>query len=236
MSISSQEIKELERMWVRLWRTTVILGAIMLALGIFALVNPQATASLPIQLLGVVIILDGLFRLATAVWRRHHNSGRRFVWGLAEIIWGLLIFALATEIVTVALTFILYLVGIGLLISGGVSIVHVFQRRREWTGILTGALLLGLGVLMFALTGPLAISLVWVTGIFLTGVGVLLMVMGFRLRQRGNLLAVQEDGVVVEGQVIDGDIIEGEIVPNEAMNDVPGALTDGRDADDREAV
>ncbi|NJN55882.1 MAG: hypothetical protein HC804_14730, partial [Anaerolineae bacterium] len=52
MNTTFQEQQAIETMWARLWRVTVLFGLIALALGLFALLNPQASAALPIQLLG----------------------------------------------------------------------------------------------------------------------------------------------------------------------------------------
>lgn len=223
------------RVWQRLWVVLLLIGLIALAMGIFALLNPQATAALPVQLLGVVLVLDGGWRLVTAVWYRRPNWGNRLFMGLAEIILGLLIFVAALEIVTIAFTFILYLTGFGLLISGGVIVLQAVQRRRPFTNIFIGLLLLGFGVLMFALTGPLAVSLVWVTGIFSLAVGVLLLVAAFRVRQQGGLLSRQMwvrqndfNGVVVEGEVVDG-----EAGPYESDLELPKSLADGREDSDQ---
>lgn len=223
------------RIWQRLWVVLALIGLIALAMGIFALLNPQATAALPVQLLGVVLGLDGGRRMITAVWQRQPNWSNRLFMGVAEIILGLLIFVAAMEIVTIAFTLILYLTGFGLLISGGVNVMQAIQGRRPYTSIFTGIMLLGFGVLMFALTGPLAISLVWVTGIFSMAVGVLLLVAAFRVRQQGGLLfgqmwTIQSDGVVVEGEVIDGEMIEGEYDLDE---EEPGLLADGREDGNR---
>ncbi|HRQ37463.1 MAG TPA: DUF308 domain-containing protein [Chloroflexota bacterium] len=218
------------RVWQRLWLVLVLIGLIALAMGVFALVNPQATAALPVQLLGVLLVLDGLRRMATAVIHRQSNWGNRLFMGLAESIMGLLIFAAALEIVTFAFTFILYLTGFGLLISGGVNVWQAIQGQRPWTTIFTGLLLLGFGLLMFALTGPLAVSLVWVTGIFSIAVGTLLLVAGFRVWRQGGLVArqmwpIQGDGVVVDGEVIDGAYDVGE--------DDARMLPDGREDGER---
>ncbi|MCL4264551.1 MAG: DUF308 domain-containing protein [Anaerolineae bacterium] len=219
------------RVWQRLWLVLVLIGLIALALGIFALLNPQATAALPVQLLGGLLVLDGGRRMVTAVWQRQPNWGNLLFIGLAEIIMGLLIFVAALEIVTIAFTFILYLTGFGLLISGGVNVLQALQRRRPYTSLFTGVMLLGFGVLMFALTGPLAVSLVWVTGIFSLAVGVLLLVGAFRVRQQGGLLRgqmwVRQSGV--GGVVVEGEVIDGEVVPYEPDGELPKALLDGRE-------
>lgn len=235
-STMNTENHQVIHIWQRLWLVLVLLGLVALAVGLFALVNPQATAALPVQLLGVILVLDGVRRMGTAVIKRHPHWGNQLLSGLIEILLGLLVFVLALPIVTAAFTVILYLAGFGLLISGGVSVMQAIQGRRPYTSIFTGIMLLGFGVLMFALTGPLAVSLVWVTGIFSLVAGVLLLVAAFRVRQQGGLLSgqmwtIQGDTVVVDGDVIDGEVIDGEVIEGEYELDEeePGLLADGRE-------
>ncbi len=214
------------RVWQRLWLVLVLIGLIALAMGVFALVNPQATAALPVQLLGVVLVLDGVRRLVTAVFHRHAHWGNQLLSGLIESLIGLLTFMFALPIVTAAFTLILYQAGFGMLISGGVSVLQTIQGRRPYTSLFTGVMLLGFGVLMFALTGPLAVSLVWVTGIFSLVVGTLLLVAGFRVWRQGGLVAGQMWTIQSDTVVVDGEVIEGEYDVDE---EEPGLLVDGRD-------
>lgn len=221
MDNQENEMQALQYVWARMWWSFVVLGLIAALLGVFALVNPRATAALPIELLGVFIVLDGLVKIVTAVINRRHKSSLRLTAGGMEILIGIFLFVFALEIVTVAFQFILYLAGIGFLIAGGVAILQTVQGQREWSELLTGALKLGFGVLLFALTGPIAISLVWITGIFLLGLGAVLLFAGFRIRQKGRQLRPLVYGDIVEGQVVDeaedGVVIEGEatLLPGE---------------------
>ena len=225
MNTNEQEMQKLRYIWSRTWWTFVILGIIAVALGVFTLVNPQGTASVPIQLLGVFIVLDGLFRIITAVWERKANWFNRVLVGIAGILIGILIYGFAQEIIEFALTFILYLAGIGFLISGGVSVLWALQGRREWTGILTGALLIGIGILFFALTGPIALSVVWITGLFLLGIGVVMVIAGFRIRQMGRQLEPRIKGDIVEGQVVEGEFVEHDVVEGE-IKQIPDHFDD----------
>ena len=44
MSVNEQEMEKLQYIWTRAWWTFVILGIISTALGLFSLLNPQASA------------------------------------------------------------------------------------------------------------------------------------------------------------------------------------------------
>ncbi|HIP71792.1 MAG TPA: hypothetical protein EYH05_10410, partial [Anaerolineae bacterium] len=95
MSVNEQEMEKLKYIWTRTWWTFVILGVITFALGVFALINPQAAATIPIRLLGVFILLDGIFKIITAVIERRYRWGARIVFGLVEMGVGAIVFALS---------------------------------------------------------------------------------------------------------------------------------------------
>jgi hypothetical protein len=67
------------------------------------------------------------------------------------------------------------------------------------------------------MTGPIAISLVWITGIFLLGIGVVLLVVGFRMRRMGRQLGPIIKGDIVEGEVVEGEFVEHDVVAGEVI-------------------
>jgi uncharacterized membrane protein HdeD (DUF308 family) len=206
-----RETQVLKHFWARLWGAVVVSGLISVVLGIYSLVNPQATAALPVQLLGGALVLHGLYRAVTAVLKRDLYGHGRVTSGLFEALMGAFMFVLAAEIVNVAFTLIFYLAGFGFVIAGSIAILLTVQGQHKWTTFFSGALILGLGILLFALTGPLAVSLVWVTGSLMLGVGALLLYVGWRMwrmqRRLGPTMRGRMSGNIVEGEVIDGEII-----------------------------
>lgn len=203
---NEQEREKVQFLWTRAWWTFVILGLIALALGVFALVNPQATATIPVRLLGAFIVLDGLFKVGTAVWERRYRWGARLAGGLVEMGIGIAVFVLSFDITRLFFTTVLYLVGFGFLLAGGFTILRAVSGHTGWQEMLLGLLKLGFGVVLFTLTGATAVVLVWLTGAFLLVVGGGLLFVGFRMRLMGRQLKQAMYGEVVDGVIIEGDV------------------------------
>ena len=89
MSVNEQDLQKLESMWARTWWTLLILGIGAIVLGLFSVLFPQFTATLPVRVLGVLIGLDGVYKLGTAVFQRRYNWTNRALTGMAEIIIGI---------------------------------------------------------------------------------------------------------------------------------------------------
>lgn len=207
MTVNEQDMEKLQYIWTRAWWTFVILGVISLALGIFSLLNPQASATIPLRLVGILIGIDGLFKVITAVMDRNYNWTNRALVGAAEIIIGILVFYFSYNLTTAFFTIALYFVGAIFLAWGSISIIRSFRGGFSLSRLLIGIVQVAIGGMMFALTNQVAMSIVWITGLFFFVVGLLCIFAGLRMRQVGRKLKAQVMGEVVEGVVVhtDGD-------------------------------
>ncbi|HFQ92856.1 MAG TPA: hypothetical protein ENK32_02520 [Anaerolineae bacterium] len=218
MSVNEQEMEKLQYIWTRTWWTFVILGIITFALGVFALINPQSAATIPIRLLGVFIFLDGGFKIITAVIERRYRWGWRIAFGLVEMGVGAAVFALSFNITQALFTIIIYLIAFGLLLAGAAALVRVVSGRRTWHTLLVGLLEIIFGIALIALTGETAVLFVWVTGAFFLLTGGALIFVGFRIRQAGRQLKPYISPNVVEGTAVyedgasSGTVVEGEVL------------------------
>ncbi len=218
MTVNDQDMDKLKYIWTRTWWTFVILGIITLALGVFALINPQSAATIPIRLLGVFILLDGIFKIITAVIERRYHWGWRVVFGLVEIGLGAVVFALSFGITQALFTILIYLIALGLLLAGVVTLIRVIGGRRTWHALLISLLEIVFGIALIALTEATAILFVWVTGIFFLLTGGTLVFVGFRIRQAGRQLKPYISPNVVEGTAVyedgapHGTVVEGEVL------------------------
>ncbi len=227
MSVNEQDMEKLQYIWTRAWWTFVILGIISAALGIFSLLNPQTSATIPIRLLGVFIGLDGLFKMITAVMERRSNWTKRALIGAAEIVIGILVFYFSYNLTEVFFTIALYFVGAIFLLWGAISITRSFRGGFTLSRLLIGIVQVAIGILMFGLTSEIVTSIVWITGLFFLTIGVLLIFAGMRMRQVGRRLKAEVIGSVVEGVVVHNDGVtyyEGHeekdviLIPNETKD------------------
>lgn len=218
MSVNEQDMEKLQYIWTRTWWTFVILGILTLGLGVFALVNPQAAATIPIRLLGVFIILDGLFKIITAVIEQRYRWGMRVAAGVVEIGLGTAVFALSFSITQALLTILIYLLAFGLLIAGAIAISRAVSGRQNWQALAVGVIELIFGIVLITLTNASAILFVWATGLFFLITGSILTFVGLRIRQAGRQLKPYISPNVVEGTAVhedgasSGTVVEGEVL------------------------
>ena len=179
------------------WWALVLRGVVAIILGIVAFALPGVTVAALVTLFGIYALIDGVLAIVLTV-KAAEVHGR---WGgfLLEGILGLLfgIVAIAAPI-AVAAVFIQVL-AIWALITGVLEIVAAFRLRRsvegEWLLILVGVLSILFGIVLFAEPVAGAVVLVWILAAYGLFFGVLLIVLGFRLRNHpGRRLSAQQLG------------------------------------------
>ena len=136
---------------------------------------------------------------------RRYNWTNRALVGAAEIIIGILVFYFSYNLTTAFFTIILSIVGAIFFVWGAVSIIRAFRGGFSLSRLLVGIVQVAIGLLMLGLTSQIATSIVWVTGFFFFGIGVLLIFAGMRMRQVGRKLKPEIMGNVVEGVVVHED-------------------------------
>jgi uncharacterized membrane protein HdeD (DUF308 family) len=131
-----------------------------------------------------VVALRGVFTVIGGLLSRGENQRWWVVLlqGIAGIILGLLTFFYPNE---TALA-LLYLIAAWALITGIFEIVAGIMLRRvitgEWLAILNGILSVIFGVVLVVFPGAGALSLLWLIGTYAIILGILLIVLAFRLR------------------------------------------------------
>jgi uncharacterized membrane protein HdeD (DUF308 family) len=169
----------------RNWWVLVVRGVLAVVFGILAFVWPGATVGALVILFGAFMFVDGVFALVAA-WRR---AEQRTSWwtvlleGLAGIAIGIITFVWP-EVTAFAL---LYLIAAWAFVTGVLEIFAAIRLRKE----IRGELILGLigvasivfAVLVVLFPGEGAVAIVWAIGAYATVFGILLIVLGLRLRR-----------------------------------------------------
>jgi uncharacterized membrane protein HdeD (DUF308 family) len=166
------------------WWALALRGLFAVLFGITAFVMPGLTLAVLVLLYGAYALVDGIFAVAAALAGRTFGSPW---WSM--LIWGLL--GIAVGIITIAWPGItelalLYIIAAWAVVTGGFEIAAAIRLRKEiqgeWLLALSGALsvLFGLAVMVYPGAGALAI--LWLIGTYAIVFGVLLLVLGFRLR------------------------------------------------------
>ncbi len=166
------------------WGWIVLRGFVAILFGLAAFLMPGITLAVLVIVWGAYAIADGVFALVAGFRIR---DGGKPMWSLVVI--GLL--GIAAGILTfvwpgmTALVLLVFIAGWALAI-GIFQIAAAIRLRKvidnEWMLGLGGLLSIAFGVLMLARPGAGALAVMWIIGWYATLFGVLLIMLGFRLR------------------------------------------------------
>jgi uncharacterized membrane protein HdeD (DUF308 family) len=166
------------------WWQIALRGFIALIFGILVLAWPGVSLFILAIIFGAYVFVDGIFTLVAAV-NYKAGAGRRtwlFIRGIAGIIVGLITFfwPAITEIALVML------IAAWALVTGVMELVFAFRANQntaiKWMFAISGILSLILGFLLLARPIIGALVIIWVIGAYAVLAGILLIILGFRLR------------------------------------------------------
>jgi len=169
----------------QIWWAIALRGVFGIVFGLIALFSPGATILALVLLFSAYLLVDGVCGIVAAV--RAASSHRR--WGLL-LLEGIVIIAVAVLAFIwpglTALAFVL-LVAAWSLVTGGLMLAAAYKLKPEygrWWLVLSGAASLVFGVLL--VIAPLAglVVLTWWLGAYALVFGIMLLILGFRLRAR----------------------------------------------------
>jgi len=161
-------------------------GAAAILFGILAFIWPDITFTALVLLFGAYALWDGVFSLIGAFRTQGNRRWALVLGGLVGIAAGLVTF-LWPGSATVA---ILYIIAGWAVATGILEIIAAIRLREEiegeWVLLVSGLLsvLFGIGVAVFPAVGLVAIT--WIIAAYAIVFGVLLVVLGFRMRSRSR--------------------------------------------------
>jgi uncharacterized membrane protein HdeD (DUF308 family) len=168
----------------RAWSLVVLRGVLAALFGLFALIWPGITAVVLALIFGIYAFIDGIGLLIDAFGNPDRpNRGMRIFGGLLGIAAGVI--AIIWPTITAAALAIV--IGAWALVTGIVEIMAAIRLRKqiegEWLLGLAGVLsaILGIMVLLWPALGAATIALI--IGAFALFYGVLLIVLGIKLRK-----------------------------------------------------
>jgi len=171
----------------RRWHLVVLRGVVAILFGVVAIAWPEITVLALALLWGVYMLLDGVSSIAMAMGQ---GSDRMYMILLGVL--GIASGALALVWPQITVIVLLVLIAAWAIVAGVVQIAAAIRLRKlirnEWFLALTGAVALILGLLLIVQPAEGAIALLVAIATFAIAWGVVLVVLGFRLRQlRGQL-------------------------------------------------
>jgi uncharacterized membrane protein HdeD (DUF308 family) len=169
----------------RNWWAVVLRGVFAIIFGLIALALPGLTIASLVLLFAVYMLVDGVFAIISAVRAAAHHErwGFLILEGVLDILAGLA--ALLLPAVTVL--FFVILLAVWAIISGISMTLAGFRlhgSHGRWLLVLSGLVSVIWGVLLFLWPIAGAVVLTWWLGAYALVFGVMLIVLGFRLRSR----------------------------------------------------
>jgi uncharacterized membrane protein HdeD (DUF308 family) len=164
------------------WWAFVIRGAAAVIFGILAFVWPEITLAVLVLLWGAFALVDGIFSIVGAVRGGSNPRWLLLVQGIAGVAAGVLTFIWPGLTALV----LLYIIAAWALITGVLEVVAAVRLRRaienEWLMALSGVLSVVFGLLLILDPAAGALAVVWLIGAYAVLFGVLMLVLGVRLR------------------------------------------------------
>ncbi len=166
------------------WWLVVLRGVLAILFGILAFVWPAITLLTLVIIFGVYAIVDGVAAIVTGLMRTR-ESPRWWAFlleGMIDIAAGLIALILP-ELTTLIL---IYMIASWAAITGILEIVAAIRLRNEitneWMLGLAGLVSIALGVLLFFQPAAGGLAIVWTIAAYALIFGILLVILGFRLR------------------------------------------------------
>ncbi|MCP3804571.1 DUF308 domain-containing protein [Allokutzneria sp. A3M-2-11 16] len=181
---------------LRRWWLVVVRGVAAILFGIVSLAWPGITVLALVLVFGVYAFIDGLVAVAVALADKVVPSADRWMTGLLGVV------SLAAGIVAVTLPEItaltlLYVIAAWSVVAGVLQIVVAWRLRkvlaREWLLFVSGGLSLALGLALFISPGEGAIALIVTIAAFALLWGIVLTLVGIRLRTIGKRRAAEAE-------------------------------------------
>ena len=167
------------------WWVFVLRGIAGILFGILTFLMPGMALLTLILLFAAYSLVDGIFNIIAAF--RKTGTDQQPWWALLiSGILGIVAGVIAVLLPPVAAMALLYLIAAWAVVTGILSIVAAIRLRKqiegEWLMILTGILSIAFGVLLAMFPGPGALAVVLWIGAYMFVMGIMLVVLGFRLR------------------------------------------------------
>jgi uncharacterized membrane protein HdeD (DUF308 family) len=175
-------------------------GVLALLLGVGAIIFPLNAVFAFTMVFAAYCFVDGIASLVAGVRGARepgHRWGALVFSGIVGILIGIL-FLLAPLVATLTYSIvILVMLATWAIVTGALEIVAAVRLRREmegeWLLGISGAIsvLLGIGIIAFAIPNPAAsiLSAAWLIALFAFGTGLVLVTQALRLRSRAPALS-----------------------------------------------
>lgn len=184
VTFSDQQADQVAGTVGRNWGILLGLGIILTGLGVAVLVWPQATIGVLAVLLGIALLVSGIFGVIGAITRGDHPTSLRVLGGISGVL-SIVLGGIALMGITEAVTILALMVGFGWIVRGIAELAAgISAKGQPGRGLLITVGILGLfaGVAVLVWPSITLVALAYVTGISIILFGILQMLLAFRVR------------------------------------------------------
>jgi len=170
------------------WWTFVLRGVLAILFGVLAFTWPGVTLASLVMLYGAYALIEGILSVFAGI----SEYGERERWwmeilgGVVSIAVGILTFVWP-GVTTLAL---LYMIAFWAIFRGVLEIMAAIRLRKviegEWFLVLAGVCYILFGILLISKPGTGILSLLWAVALFACIFGLLLIVLGFKVKAFAN--------------------------------------------------
>jgi uncharacterized membrane protein HdeD (DUF308 family) len=168
----------------RWWWSFILRGVLAIAFGVMAFAWPGLTIDVLILLFGAWMLVDGVFNIFAVILGRERV--RSWWLGILEGIAGIVAGLIALVLPDVAAGALLLLISAWAIVTGVIEIVSAIRLREQITGevwlALAGVASIAFGLLLFLFPVTGALTILWLIGGYAIAFGVVLILLGWRLR------------------------------------------------------
>lgn len=161
------------------WWVVLLRGVLAILFGVLAYTWPGLTALILVTIWGVYALIDGVFGVIAGIRGKWTSL---VIMGLLGIAAGL-VALLRPGLAAVSL---LWVLAIWVIVAGAMQIGAAIRLRKEvqgeWMWILSGLLMVGLGLVFFLRPGAGILSVTWLLASLAIVWGILLVMLSFKLK------------------------------------------------------
>lgn len=172
----------------RNWWLLLLRGLVAIVFALLTWAQPGVSLAALVLVFGIYVLADGLLGVWSAIAKRRDNRHwwLLLLWGLVGIVVGVMTFIMPG---ITGLVLLMYIAAWAV-ITGVLQIVAAIRLRKEikgeWLMILSGLVSVAFGVLLFLQPGAGALAVAWIIAAYAFILGVLMVLLAFKVRKLGR--------------------------------------------------
>ncbi len=169
-----------------LWWLPLVRGILLMILGVYALLQPGMTLAIFAQVAGFFLVFDGLLAVIAGVAGQVPSRLWTIIRGVFAVLAGSFVFAHPVLVAGLTAAFVVSVIGVLAILSGVIEIIAAIQDRKKIEGegwlILSGILLVLIGVALLATPLLFGLTMIRVLGVLSIISSIGMIVFAFRMK------------------------------------------------------